>query len=322
MDLLSDILSQLRLAGSLYFRTAFTSPWSVQVPSFRDVSRFHFAHRGRCFVRVAGGEPVQLEQGDLIIITRGAAHTLYCDPATEKAAVMLDRVVEEAGFTGSGTLFYGPPEGDQETQLVCGHFAFDENASHPIIEALPCHIHIRNYGEQAGAWMENTLRVIGIEAGREEPGSGLIALKLSEIIFTQALRIYLSREGAGTPVWAGLAEPRIAAALKAVHQSPQNPWTLEALARTAGMSRTSFATVFARGMGMSAMGYVTLWRMQVARDLLVRTALPVVEIAERSGYGSEAAFGRVFKKQVGLSPARFRRRSRRDDALLPAVGRG
>ena len=75
MDLLSDILMRLNLKGSLYFRTSFTSPWGVEVPPFQNVARFHFAHRGRCLVRVAGaGAPVALEQGDLLIVPRGAGH--------------------------------------------------------------------------------------------------------------------------------------------------------------------------------------------------------------------------------------------------------
>ena len=83
MDLLSDILSCLKMSGTLYFRTSFTSPWSIRVPSFENVARFHFAHKGRCLVRIEQEKvPVLLEQGDLLIIMRGAAHTLYCDPET------------------------------------------------------------------------------------------------------------------------------------------------------------------------------------------------------------------------------------------------
>ena len=128
MDLLSDILSQLRLSGTLYFRTSFTSPWSIQVPAYSDVARFHFAWKGRCLVRVADAfSPVMLEQGDLIIIPRGATHTLYCDPKTEREAVQLDQVIERSGFDGRGALVYGEPGTDHETQLVCGHFAFEHD---------------------------------------------------------------------------------------------------------------------------------------------------------------------------------------------------
>lgn len=312
MDLLSDILSHMRLTGTLYFRTSFTSPWSVRVPSFQNVSRFHFAHKGGCFVRIEGvADPVLLEQGDLVIITRGASHTLYCDPTTEDQALLLDQVVEQSGFNGSGTLVYGDTGSAQETQLVCGHFAFDENANHPLIDALPSNIQIKNYGETAGRWMENTLKVIGAEAGRAQLGSDLIALKLSEIIFAQALRTYLNAEGAEQPVLAGFSDPSIARALKAIHDDPAYPWSLEQLARIAGMSRTSFVGRFSRCVSMTPLAYITHWRMQVARQLLAETVTPIIDIAEKVGYQSEAAFGRVFKKQFQTAPAAYRRQFQR-----------
>lgn len=311
MDLLSDILSRLRLTGTLYFRTSFTSPWGVKVPSFQSVSRFHFAHKGACFVRIAGVEhPVPLQQGDLIIISRGAGHTLYCDPTTEEAALPLDDVVNRSGFTGNGVLMYGEPGTNQETQLVCGHFAFDPDADHPLLEALPPFIHVRNYGETAGRWMENTLRVIGAEAGREQLGGDLIALKLSEIVFAQALRSYLQGAGADRPVLAAFADPDISRALKAIHDAPDHPWSLDELAGVARMSRTSFAGKFTRAMAMPPLGYITRWRMQLARQLLVETHAPVIEIAERVGYHSEAAFGRVFKRTFDTGPAAYRRSAR------------
>lgn len=308
MDLLSDILLHMKLSGTLYFRTSFTSPWSIRVPPFEEVSRFHFAHRGRCFVRVDGEtEPTQLEQGDLIIITRGAMHTLYCDPTTENLAVQLDQVVQDSGFDGSGTLVYGELGTDQETQLVCGHFAFERGANHPLFDALPSYIHIRNYGEASGTWMENTLRVIGTEAGRGEMGSDMIALKLSEIIFAQALRTYLNSEGADKPVLAGFSDPAIARVLQAVHEEPSHPWTLDELAQIAGLSRTSFTTKFSRCLSITPLAYITRWRMQIARQRLSDTKAPIIKIAEGVGYQSEAAFGRVFKKHFDTAPATYRR---------------
>jgi len=312
MDLVSDILSHMRLNGTLYFRTSFTSPWGVSVPSFEGVSRFHFAHRGGCFVRV-GSEPtlVPLEQGDLIIITRGAAHTLFCDPTTESDALTLDRVVEESGFTGKGTLVHGVPGTNHETQLVCGHFAFENDTSHPLIDALPSYIHIKDYGQDAGSWMQSTLQVIGQEAGRDRVGSDLIALKLSEIIFIQALRAYLHAEGANKPILAGFSDRQISKALDAFHNDPNSQWPLAALARVAGMSRTSFAIKFSRLLSMTPGNYITQWRMQLARRLLAESDAPIIEVAEKAGYQSEAAFSRVFKKHFALPPATYRRRRQR-----------
>jgi hypothetical protein len=74
MDLLSDILSHIQLSGTLYFRTSFTSPWSIRVPSYEYVARFHFVHKGRCLVRIEVDQPpLLMEKGDLVIITRGAS---------------------------------------------------------------------------------------------------------------------------------------------------------------------------------------------------------------------------------------------------------
>lgn len=308
MDPLSDILSKLRLAGTLYFRTSFTSPWSVGVPEFENVARFHFALKGRCLIRIEPEEPpIFLEQGDLVIITRGAAHTLYCDPKTENLAIMVDQVVEESGFTGVGALVYGELGTDHETQLVCGHFAFDKDAHHPLIEALPSHIHIKNYGEASGVWLENTLKLIGAEAGNEHLGSNLIALKMSEIIFTQALRYFLEEEGHNTPVLAGFADPCIARTLAEIHKAPGASWSLKRLSEIAGLSRTAFTDRFSKRIAMTPLGYITNWRMQIARQQLATTNDSIIEIAENAGYHSEAAFSRVFKKHHSNAPATYRR---------------
>lgn len=317
MDLLSDILSQLKLSGTLYFRTSFTSPWSVKVPSFEKVSRFHFAHRGRCLVRINHAEdPVILNQGDLILITQGAPHTLFCDPSTEDQAIQLDQVVADSGFTGQGTLVYGEPGTSHETQLICGHFAFDKHAKHPLIDALPAFIHIKNYGETAGNWMESTLKVIGAEAGQNNMGSDLIALKMSEIIYTQLIRNYLASNNNSETALAGFSDPAMTKVLQAIHQSPQHPWTLIELTSTAGLSRTALLNRFSQYLSMSPNTYITQWRMQLAQQRLLDSNTSIIDIAESVGYQSEAAFGRVFKKHFAVAPATYRREQKKQTEMV------
>ena len=308
MDLLSDILSNLKLEGTLYFRTSFTSPWSIRVPAYQMVSRFHFAHRGRCLVRIyPSNEVVLLEQGDLIIITHGASHTLFCDPSTEHQSVLLDDVIEQSGFNGHGALVYGELGSHHETQLICGHFAFDPEAQHPLIDALPEFIHIKNYGASAGPWMENTLKVIGSEAGNDTMGSDLIALKMSEIIYAQAMRSYLSSEKAKATALAGYADKNLAEAIKVIHQAPEHPWSLTELSKIAGLSKSSFANRFKEKLCMTPHHYMTQWRMQIARRNLKESNATIIDIAEKIGYQSEAAFGRVFKKHFGVAPMAYRK---------------
>ncbi|MEQ9040823.1 MAG: AraC family transcriptional regulator [Silicimonas sp.] len=307
LDLLSDILTRLSLRGTLYFRTSFTEPWGVRVPAFRDVTRFHFVHRGEALVRVERHPaPVHLAQGDLIIVPHGAAHVLSCRHTGPDDALPLDDILSRAGFPGHGTLVWGGDGSPRDTQLICGHFALAEGSRHLLFERLPPFIHLRGYGDEAGPWLEATLRVIGAEAGGARLGGDLIALKMSEAIFAQAIRAYIEQAREVDCGVAGFADPQLARALSAFHRNPTADWTVAALAREAGLSRTSFAERFTTRIGATPMSYVTSWRMQIAREALSARGLSVAEAAEVSGYASESAFSRVFKKEIGVSPAAFR----------------
>ena len=294
------------MSGSLYFRTSFTSPWGVDIPPYENVSRFHYVHRGRCFAKLDSQENVLcLEQGDLIIITRGARHQLF-EPL-DATITDLDTLVEDVGFTGRGAFIVGEPETGHKTQLICGHFAFDPRAKHVLLESLPDYIHVKDYGTASPDWLDNTLKMIGSELEHGKLGGDLIALRLSEVIFTQAIRHYIENEGGSRPGIAGIADSKIRVALNVLHESPGDAWTVEALAKIAGMSRTAFSNRFNELVGNSPLNYLIDWRMQIARQMLTDTEYPIIEIALRTGYQSEAAFGRIFKKHFNIPPAGFRR---------------
>lgn len=308
LDVLSDVLSRLAIKGTLYFRTSFTSPWGVEVPPFENVARFHYAARGECLVRVAGAtEIVSLAQGDLLIIPHGAGHSLFCAKTEDDAILHLDRVLEESGYAGDGVLVYGgEPSDDRPTQLICGHISFAPDARHAIFERLPPYIHIRSYGASSASWMEATLRAIGEETGQARLGADLIALKMSEVIFAQAIRTFIESEAAENVGLSGFADPNIARALTAFHKHPSVTWSVESLAREAGLSRTGFAQRFVQKMGVTPMQYLTNWRVQLAREALAIGHISTLDAAEMAGYASEAAFARVFKKDVGMTPAAYR----------------
>ncbi len=312
LDLLSDILTRLSLRGTLYFRTSFTPPFGVQVPAFENVARFHFVQRGELKVHVSTtGETLRLRQGDLILIPHGAAHALLCNAVRPVDALPLEQVLDRAGYKGDGVLVYGGAEQDRDTQLICGHFSFAGPAGrrgtgHMLIDRLPPYILIENYGESAGAWIEATLRMIESEVAGARIGGDLIALKLSEVLFAQAIRAYLEHQSPTDAALSGFADPRISRALGAFHRDPAREWSVASLAREAGMSRTTFAQLFTQKMGATPMQYLTDWRMQIACHGLIESRWNVADAAAQVGYTSEAAFSRVFKKQIGLSPAAYR----------------
>lgn len=306
MDLLSDILAVMKLRGALYFRTSFTAPWGIEVPPFDNAARFHYAHRGHCWVHVEDiAEPILLDQGDLVIVPHGARH-VFGEPR-DASVETLDHVLESSGFTGTGALVYGAGGAGHTTELICGHLAFDREVTHPLLAALPSCIHVRNYGGAAHHWLDQSLKMIGSEAGRSGLGADLIALKLSEAICAQAIRAFLLDEGKDHPVLAGFTDPNICRVLQAIHVDPAADWTLERMAREARQSRSAFAERFRRVMDQTPLDYLTQWRMLKARQMLAETTAPIIQVAERSGYRSEAAFGRAFKRHIGRTPASIRR---------------
>jgi len=104
-----------------------------------------------------------------------------------------------------------------------------------------------------------------------------------------------------------LADARLGAAVQAMLRHPEQAWTVESLAEHAAMSRASFARHFAAKGNSSPWELLTLLRMRMASDLLLRGKLPIGEVAERVGYRSEAAFGKAFTRQMGQTPAAYRR---------------
>jgi transcriptional regulator GlxA family with amidase domain len=130
--------------------------------------------------------------------------------------------------------------------------------------------------------------------------------RLVEILLIEALRCSPG-EDAPPGLLRGLADPRLAPAIRQMHAQLARPWTVAQLARTAALSRSAFFERFARTVGLSPMEYLLGWRMAVARDLLRREAVGVAEVAERVGYGSASTFSTAFRRQVGQPPSRWAR---------------
>jgi len=80
------------------------------------------------------------------------------------------------------------------------------------------------------------------------------------------------------------------------------------LAQRAGLSQRSFLRRFKQATGLTPISYLQNLRVEKARGLLERTALPVAEIGWQVGYRDASAFSRVFKQITGLSAGEYRRR--------------
>lgn len=309
MDVLSDILGQLRLRGTLYFSTEFRPPWGLRVPVFQRVARFHLVVRGSTWVQVLPDqEPVCLESGDLVLVPHGAEHVLSNEPGASCRTV--DEVVEASGFDGTGALVWGGDDEGSPTRLVCGHFEFDEGFDHPLLERLPAALVVRWDEAVRDSPLEDAFRFITREVREGRPGHEAVTRRLSEVLFVQAIRLWAERAPHEGGVLAALADPGLGRALASIHEAPEDAWTLETLARRAAMSRTAFARRFRETVGETPHRYLTRWRVQVARGLLAESRLNLARIARRVGYESAASFSRVFKRVTGATPGAYRKAAR------------
>ncbi|HUF04097.1 MAG TPA: AraC family transcriptional regulator [Aridibacter sp.] len=315
MDVLSDILRTVQVRGCMYFRTAFTPPWGVTVPRYSNVSRYHLVTRGSCWATVEGHEgKIKLEKGDLIFVTNGASHDLFCD-ASVPPFLPVDEVIVKSGFDGEGPLEWGGDEGGEATALVCGHFEFDHERGRTFLKELPPFIHVPNTELLHYSWLEQAMRFITYEAFERAPGSEAVINRLAEIIFIQTIRTYARQSPDSSKLFSALQDEQIGRVLRAVHKDPAVSWTVESMARAGGMSRTVLSQRMNELLGVTPMAYLTQWRMELAHEALLSTREGIPEIAESVGYQSLSAFTRAFKKHFGRGPGEVRRNGARVQAV-------
>lgn len=146
------------------------------------------------------------------------------------------------------------------------------------------------------------------EASTPKPGSRSMLPRLTEIMFVEILRKYMQGMSADAVGWfAALNDPTAGAALKYLHASPLHNWSLESLARQVGVSKTLLGERFKHFLNQPPMQYLASWRLQLAAQQLKTNNLPLKIIVEQSGYESEAAFSKAFKRHFGLAPGGWRR---------------
>ncbi len=302
MDVLSDVLTSIHLGGGVYFRCEMTSPWGMAIPS-TPVAEFHVIVRGQCWLRLPGQPAVALQAGDVVAFLHGGEHALVDAPDSRTQPA--EKILEGQSLDNFGPVRHGG--GGPPASILCGYFEFDRDSLHPLVAALPPFIHLRGTGIAEASWLQTALNFMIHETMAAKPGAEAVVGRLAGVLFVQMVRAYLDLAESPPAMLAAIADRQIGAALALMHKQPARGWTLEALARDAGLSRSALAARFLKLVGETPMQYLTMWRMQLARRLLVESALGTAAVAERVGYQSEAAFSKAFKKAVGIGPGAYRR---------------
>jgi AraC-like DNA-binding protein len=316
-DPLTDVLTSVRLTGAVFFAVECTAPWVAEGPSASAISRrvlpgadhvleFHAVTRGHCLGGIVGEEPVQLEAGDLICFPHGDPHVLSSGRGLRAPPDDLSLYERPPGARLPFPLKLGT--GSADVHLVCGFLGCDVRPFNPLLAALPRVLRASDR-DSPGGWLSRFMEVAEAEARASRPGAEAVLARLSELMFVEVIRRHVESLLPDRTGWlAGLRDPHVGRALAALHARPGHPWTLDALGREAGLSRSALAERFTALVGEPPIQYLGRWRMQVAANLLASTHDGIAAIAGRVGYASEAAFNRAFKKLVGVPPATWRRR--------------
>lgn len=304
MDVLSDAIAVMRTGHPHAARTQPAAPWGVRFPA-QDGAGFHAVLRGAAFLIPAHGAPVAIAAGDVVFLPHGRGHALADTPTTP--------LVEFGGRVA------GPGTGSR-TEMLCGAYRLDRSRTHPLVAELPDVVHLQAGRHPA---IRGALDLLSAEAGTA-PGADAAASALLDLLLVYIVRAWYDDEqpaGTATGWSAALGDPAVVEALRAIHSRPERPWTVQSLAALVGLSRAPFARRFTETVGSPPLTYLTWWRMTTAARLLRESDRPLRAVAARTGYVSEFAFAKAFKREFGMAPGRYRERPAPSppDGVTPAA---
>lgn len=301
IDVLDDILNAIRLNGTVYFQKQFSGDWGIQTET-TPFKKFHIIVEGECWLQADFLEaPIQLMSGDIVAFPHGSPYQLSarldspCIPASE---LMTESHQANPLFA----------DGVASATLVFGHIEFTRDFNHPFMRDLPQLIHIRGQGEDGLSWLRAVANLMVIETRLQRPGSGSVVKRLAEVLHLYTLRAHILNQQGNGSFHAAFNDAIVYQSLQIIHNDIAHDWKLDQIAKQTNVSRTAFATRFKELVGIPPMRYITLWRMQKARELLESTSHSLINIALSVGYGSEAAFSRAFFHEFGETPGRYRQK--------------
>lgn len=269
--------------------------------SFAASARSWFFHVRR------GSVWVRLENEPAILVTAGSCIGIDGRRSFEFAEVSL----RAGGSRKFERLETGASGADCPLEVLAGHAPL---ASNLLLASFWATVHVpHDHPGPAARWITQLADLIVLEllSDQERIERAGILQRLAEIVVIVLVRHMTEEtEQLRTALPTALHDSRIWRALAAFHRAPAAPWTVEGLARVAGMSRTALAVRFQELLGVPPLQCLTSLRMDMAADMLAREDSRVKAIAERVGYSTEAAFNRAFVRQFGLSPGRWRTRHR------------
>ena len=311
MDVLQEMLAALRLSGGVFVESEFQAPWSIfshfgpddcarffAVP--RQLIAYHYVRSGSMTCDLGNGMTMEVREGEIALLPQNVPHHLH-GPWPWPAPIDAHEMLRHIGDDGIMRLRAG---GDGPgTSLYCGYLG-TTTPDNMLLQSLPP---IMVIGADA-AGSDWVVRSLDFAAQRIATNSPEMVGKLAECLFAEAVRRYVAALPEDYRGWlAGLRDPVVGKSLALIHQRYAENWTLDSLAREAGVSKSVLTDRFRAVIGESPMQYCARWRMKIAADMLRDQRQNACSVAYSVGFGSEAAFNRAFKREYGTPPATWAR---------------
>jgi AraC-like DNA-binding protein len=306
-DPLAQIVGLLRPGTPFAKRTSGSGPWRFR--RTQSPNPYYCAVlEGRARYIGRDGDERIVSAGDFILIPFAEDFVLASDVPSTDADLVIDAVI-----LPDGEYRVGSRDGPVDLRTLVGYCQFHSTDATLLASLLPEVVVVR--GERRLALL---MELLGEEAQAHKPAREMVLQHLLEVLLIEALRS--TAEPGGSGLLQGLKDERLAVAIRAMHGQPERNWTVAELAREAAMSRSGFFERFQATVGMAPMEYLLAWRMAMAKDMLRKRELSLVEIARKVGYRSASAFSVAFTRQVGVPPARYAREAGAGEPTEAALG--
>jgi len=322
MDILSDVLDTIHIKGALYFEVEAGQPWvlvnppmnligSFMIPDVEHVIPFHIMLDGNGWAK-SGNDivpPIKLEAGDVVMFPGGASHMMTSNIDNWQGTAAAASFYEQTASKEEPFTVVKIGEDGERSKFVCGYIGFNAKPLEPLFQTLPEILLIKEHMNKGGL-MNQLLASTLDEMNKSGEGARNIVTKLTELIFTQALRQHMESKATDQKqTWiTAMRDEHIGKALKLIHQQPFKKWTLDMLAKDCGLSRSSLAERFNHCVGQAPISYINRWRMQIASKLL-HDGMSILQVTDHIGYSSESAFQKAFKRYVGCTAGEWRDKS-------------
>lgn len=291
-DPLAEVVSLLQLGLPSSKLVTTRGPWCVRRS---EGGRLFYCVilEGTARLEAAGDEPLILQKGDFALVPSASSFSFSSDPPPPKSAAH-----QPPHELPSGEFRHGKRGGEPDARMLIGYSHSGSSDSALLLSLLPRLVLVRNHPRLA-----TLVELVRDESRARRPARDVILARLLEVLVIEALRS--SGTAASPGLVRGLADERLAAAIRKMHESPTKPWTVVQLAKEAGLSRSTFFERFSGAVGVAPMEYLLGWRIALAKDLLKQKRITVAEVAAQVGYSSASTFSVAFTRHVGLPPAHY-----------------